>query len=116
MNGVHALEANPVETEKSRRAGYPEVAVSRLSKVINIRGRAFFGGPGRVIELLDSQVGRQRAGGRGKHEGRHIGAWRLKVSAVLAARHHTLNCNAPGRRRFALNGAIISADYDWRAA
>jgi hypothetical protein len=27
-----------------------------------------------VIELLDSQVGRQRAGGRGKHEGRHISA------------------------------------------
>jgi hypothetical protein len=40
----------------------------------------------------------------------------LKASAVLAVRHHTPNCNAPGRRRFALNGAIISADYDWRAA
>ena len=46
MNGVDALEANPVETEKSRRAGYPEVAVSRLSKVLYIRGRAFFDGPG----------------------------------------------------------------------
>jgi hypothetical protein len=40
----------------------------------------------------------------------------LKASAVSAVRHHTPNCNAPGRRRFALNGAIISADHDWRAA
>src|SRR6202011_1864153 len=75
-NVVDALEANPVESEQSRRTGYPEIAVFRLSKRLYTRGRAFFGSPGRVIELLDAQVGRQRAGGRAKHEGRHISAQR----------------------------------------
>ena len=89
MNGVDALEANPVESEQYRPTGYPEIAVPRLSKSLYTRRRAFFGGPGGVIELLDARVGRQRAGGRGKYEGRHKSAYRLKASAVLVVRHPT---------------------------